>query len=145
MKGIGWWGSLVEGELSRWLGCSHRTNKELKQRRRRRQRERQKINRFRLIKQPLCTFITLFCKFLCRHCTSTKWKCLILLFVEDVTTRQWPSISFPELRYSILEFNSGKNCQYLTNWTRWNKRDKVWSSATSVFKWRFRNRRRCCC
>ena len=38
-----------------------------------------------------------------------------------------------------------KNCQNLTNLTRWNKRDKVWSSATSLFKWRFRNRGRRCC
>ena len=34
---------------------------------------------------------------------------------------------------------------------RWNKRDKVWGSASSLFKWRFRRRsrrrrrrRRCC-
>ena len=33
----------------------------------------------------------------------------------------------------------------MTNWTRWNKRDKVWSSVNSLFKWRFRSRRRCCC
>ena len=31
------------------------------------------------------------------------------------------------------------------NWTRWNKRDKVWSSATSLVEWRFRNRSRCRC
>ena len=37
-----------------------RDNRELKQRRRRRQRERQKSNRFRLVKQQLCTCITLF-------------------------------------------------------------------------------------
>ena len=52
---------------------------------------------------------------------------------------------FPELRYCPLEFNSRKNCQHLTNWTRWNKRDKVWSSATSLCKWRFRGRRCRCC
>ena len=38
-----------------------------------------------------------------------------------------------------------KNCQDFTNWARWNKRDKVWSSATSLFKQRFCRRRRCCC
>ena len=42
---------------------------ELMQRRRRRQRERQKSNRFRLTKQQLYVCITLFCTFLCRHCT----------------------------------------------------------------------------
>ena len=28
------------------------------------------------------------------------------------------------------------------NWTKWNKCDKVWSRAYSLFKWRFRSRRR---
>ena len=107
--------------------------RELKQRRRRRQRERQKSNRFRLAKQQLCTCITLFCTFLCRHCTTTTWKCLISRFVENANTRQQLYFSFAELWYSLLEFNSRKNCQHLTNWTRWNKRDKVWSSATSHF------------
>ena len=86
-----------------------------------------------------------FCKFLCRHCTTTTWKFIISRFVEDVNKRQRFSFSSPELRFSILEFNSRKNCQHLTNWTIWNKRDKVWSSATSLFKWRFRSCRRRCC
>ena len=34
-----------------------------------------------------------------------------------------------------------KNCQHLTNWTKWNKREKLGSSATSLFNWRFRSRR----
>ena len=52
------------------------------------------------------------------------------------------SFSFPDLWYSLLEFNSRKICQHLTNWTSWNKRDKVWSSANSLFKGRFCSRRR---
>ena len=115
-----------------------------KQQRRRRQRERQKSNWLRLAKQQLCTCITLFF-FLCRHSTTTTWKCLILRFSEDVNTRQRLSFSFPELWCSILEFNSRNICQHLTKWTRWNKRDKVWSSGTSLFKWRIRGRRRRCC
>ena len=79
----------------------------------------------------LCTCITLFETFFCRHCMTTTWKCLISRFVEDVNTRQRLSSSLSELRYSLLEFNSSKSCQDLTNWMRWNKRDKVWSSATS--------------
>ena len=82
------------------------------QRRRRLQRERQKSNRF------------------IRHCTTTKWKCLISRFVEDGNTRQRLSFSFPELWYSPLEFNSSKIWQHLTNW---NKRDKVWGSANLRF------------
>ena len=54
---------------------------------------------------------------------------------------------FPELWYSLLEFNSRKICQHFMNWMscNWDKRDKVWGSANSLFKWRFRNRRRHCC
>ena len=97
--------------------------------------------RFRLRKQQPCTCITLFPTFLCRHCTSRTWKCIISRFVEDVNTR--PQLS--ELWNNLLEFNSKKNFQHLTNWTRWIKRDKVWSSAASLFKWRFRSRCCRCC
>ena len=81
---------------------------ELKQWRWRRQRGRQKTNRFRLAKQQLCTCITLFCTFLYRHCTTTAWNFLISPFLENMNTRQRLSFSFPELRYSLLEFNSRK-------------------------------------
>ena len=98
-----------------------------------------------LAKQQLCTCITLFSTFLCRHCLTTTLNGLISRFVEDANTRQRLSFSFPELRCSLSEFNSTTNCQHLTKWSRWNKRDTVWSSATSLFKWRFRSRRRRCC
>ena len=73
------------------------------------------------------------------------WKCLISCFVENVNTRQQLSFSFPELRYSLLEFISRKICQHLTNWTGSNRRDKVWSSANSLFMWLFRSCHRRCC
>ena len=66
--------------------------------------------------------------------------------MEDVNTRQPLSFSFPELRYSSLEFISRENC--MPTFDKLNAighgimRDKVWSSATSLFKWRFRSRRR---
>ena len=105
----------------------------------------EKSNVFRLTKQQLCTCITLFCTFLNRHCTTTTWKCLISRFVEDGNTKQPVSFSFPELWYSLLEFSSRQSCQHLRNWTRWTKRETVWSRATLLFKWRFRSRRRRCC
>ena len=117
--------------------------RELEKRQQRRQRKRHKSNRFKLAKQQFCTCITLLCTFLCRHCASTTWECLISRFVEDVNTRQRLFSSFSGLLYSLLEFNSTKKCQDLTNWMRQNKCDKVWCSANSLFKWRFRNRRRC--
>ena len=89
--------------------------RKLKQRRHRRQRDRRK----KTIGKNGKTHA--FCTFLCRHCTTTTWKCK--------NSRQRLSLSFPELRYSLLECQY----QYLTNWTTWNKRDKVWSL-----------RRRCC-
>ena len=75
----------------------------------------------------------LFCTFLYCHWTTT----------DDghVNTRQWLSFSFPKLWYSLLEFNSRRNCQHWANWTQDNKDGKVWSSATSLFQWRFRSRR----
>ena len=63
---------------------------------------------FRLEKQQLCTCITLFCTFLCCRCTTTKWKCLILRFVEDVNTWELLSFSFPGRWYCILEFHYKK-------------------------------------
>ena len=60
-------------------------------------------------------------------------------------TRQRLSYSFLERRCSLLGFKSRKNCQHLTNWTRWNKCYKVFSSATSLFKRHFLNRRCRCC
>ena len=74
------------------------------------------------------------------------WKCQILKLL--VLWRTWTKTNdfiFLEPWYSLLEFNSRIVCQQLTNWTRWNKRDTVWSSANPLFKWRFRNRRRRCC
>ena len=86
-----------------------------------------------------CTCITDFCTFLCRRCTTTVWKCLNWRFVKAGNTGQQLSFSIPELWYSPLEFNYKTFCQDLTNWTRWNKRYKVWSIANSLFKWRFRS------
>ena len=55
----------------------------------RRQRKRQKIYRFGLAKQQLCTCRHAFCTFLGRRCTTTTYKCQISRFVdEDGSTRQ---------------------------------------------------------
>ena len=80
--------------------------------------------------------------FLCRRCTTMyNVKGLISRFVEDVNEDK--DFLFLFLNFdTVLDFNSRlKMCQHLTNWTRWNKLDKVWSSATVPFKWRFRSRR----
>ena len=41
-----------------------------------------------LAKQQLCTCSTLFCTFICRHCATTTWKCLISRFMEDINKRK---------------------------------------------------------
>ena len=79
-----------------------------RQRRRRLQLEQQKSNRCIVAKHQLCTCIKLFCTFLCRHCTTTTFECLISRFVKEGNTRQQLYFSFPELWYSPLEFSSKK-------------------------------------
>ena len=121
-------------------------NRELEHRRRRRKRERKKSNRLRLVKQQLCPRIMLFCTFLCCCCTTTTWKCLISRLWRMWTHETTTFLFFSWILIQSLEFNSRNICQHLTNWMSWNKRDKVWGRANSLFKWRFCNRhwRGCC-
>ena len=75
------------------------------------------------------------------------WMCLISRLVHWGRDREHKTTTLfflPQFQYSLLEFNSRKICQPFTNWTRWNKRDKVWARAYSLFKWRFRCRPRRC-
>ena len=50
--------------------------------------------------------------------------------------------SLHDYNVKVPKFNSKNIYQHLT---RWNKRDKVWGSANSLFRGRFRSRRRRCC
>ena len=118
------------------------TNREFMQRRRRRQRERQKSNRFWQAKQQLCRCITFFDTFLYLRCTTTTWNCLISRFVAGRGQKTTTFFFFSGTLMEPFRINSTKICQNLTNQTRWNKRDKVWVSTNSPFKWRFRSRRR---
>ena len=100
--------------------------------------------RFRLVKQQLFTCIILFWTFLCRHYRTTTWKCLISRFVEDVNTRK-RLFSFFLRSIQSLRLQLQKTFfQHFMTWTRWNKRDKVWSRANSLLGCRFRSRRRRC-
>ena len=75
-------------------------------------------------KQQLCTCSTLFCKFLCRHCTTTTWKCVISRFMEDVNKGRQSFFSLSEHGYSSQEFNSRRVRLHLTKQASWNKRVK---------------------
>ena len=112
-----------------------------------------KNNKFRLAKQQPCGWITLFCTLLCRPFTTTTWKCLISRCKTSSRPPQILKRTTTQDEFIFLSWNPiesfrihlQKICQHLTNWTRWNKRDKVWSSANSLFNWRFRRRWRTCC
>lgn len=99
----------------------------------------------RLAKQLLCTCITLFYTFPCRHCTTTMWKCLDFTFRRG---REHKTTTFFFFSWTLIQYfrtQLQRKCQILTNSTRWNKRDKGWSRATSLFRCRFRSRRSRCC
>ena len=117
----------------RWSVKVIGNKRELKQQQRWRQQERQKSNWFRMAKQQLCT---------CMHHAflyiSLPWlhdynvKVPNFTFCRGRERGQRLYFSLPELWNSLLEFNSRKIHHHLTNWTKWNKRDKVWSSANSL-------------
>ena len=75
-------------------------------------------------------------------------KCLISRFVEDMNTGQlfsFSGLNSTSREYRLLESTPGNFFQHLTNWTRRNKRDKVWNSVNSLLKWRFPSWHRRCC
>ena len=114
----------------------------IKQRWGRWQQEQQKSNRFRLAKQQLFVRAS---RFLYISLPSLHDYDVKLPNFTSYGRGENKTTTFPGLRSSPLEFNCRKTCQHLTNWTRWNNCDKVWSRAISLFKGRFRSRRRCCC
>ena len=74
-------------------------------------------------KQQLCTSSTLFGTFLCRHCTTTTWKCLISRFIDNVNKRR--------------RISPGRFAYVRQSW-------RVWIIALKfqiICKWYFR----CCC
>ena len=85
----------------------------------------------------LCACFTLFCTFLCRHCTITTWK-----FIFSPLYKEREHKTFSWIGQSHFEFNHREIRQILTNWPRWNYSGEVRNSANSheCFKWRFR----CC-
>ena len=78
-------------------------------------------NRLRLATQQLCTYTTLFCKFLCRFYTTTTWKCLIKIsrLLEDVNKWHQFSFSLPVLWYNPLGFIKFLPEKFAKNLTKW--------------------------
>ena len=99
-------------------------------------------NRLRLATQQLCTYTTLFCKFLCRFYTTTTWKCLIKIsrLLEDVNKWHQFSFSLPVLWYNplgFIKFLPEKFAKNLTQWMTWNNGDEVCNTVNSRFCCRF--------
>ena len=53
--------------------------------------------------------ITLFCTFLCRHCTTTTWKCLTARFMEDVNKRRRIFLCLSKLEHGSQETTPEKS------------------------------------
>ena len=99
-------------------------------------------NRLRLATQQLCTYTTLFCKFLCRFYTTTTWKCPIKIsrLLEDVNKWHQFSFSLPVVWYNplrFIKFLPEKFAKNLTKWMTWNNGDEVCNTVNSRFCCRF--------
>ena len=99
-------------------------------------------NRLRLATQQLCTYTTLFCKFLCRFYTTTTWKCLIKIsrLLEDVNKWHQFSVSLLVLWYNplgFIKFLPTKFAKNLTKWMTWNNGEEVCNTVNSSFCCRF--------
>ena len=94
-----------------------------------------KPSRFRLANNNFARASRFFVHF---FAFTARLRCEIANFESAkllVLCRTWPKTNdfiFLQPWYSLLEFNSRIVCQHLTNWTRRNKRDTVWSSANPL-------------
>ena len=93
-------------------------------------------------KQQFCACITLFCTFLCPHCTTTTWKCLISHCTEKVHKRRRDFLSLSALGYGTYAFNFRMVRLHLKMLVTWSNRDEDWKNTNSLFQPRFLCRRR---
>ena len=92
----GWICRLEGGENPTTVETLTCTSRDFKMPRRPRRQERQKSNR---LNRQNNNCITLFCTFLCRHCTTTTGKCLSSRFMEVLNKRRLKFLSRSELEY----------------------------------------------
>jgi len=81
-----------------------------------------------------------FCTFHCRRCKTTTWKGHISRFITRTLTQDndFLFISWTSIKSFTIQFK-----EKIAN-ICWIERE-VWGSASSLFNWRFRSRRRRCC
>ena len=103
--------------------------RELKKRRR--QRVRQKAIGLGWQNNNFARASRFFCSFLCRHCMSTTWLCLISRFLGDVNTSQKLPFSFPGLWYSQF-YNSTTKKQKKTKLLKIEKLNEIKKARQSL-------------
>ena len=88
-----------------------------------------------------CKSITLYCTFLSRHCTTTTWKCLTVVQMENTSDYE---IFLLFLNLDMVLRNSTLDWVHLhlTKLVTWSNRDEDWKNKNSLFQQRFRCRRR---
>ena len=94
-------------------------------------------------KQQLCTWITLFCTFLCRPCTTTTWNEQILSWLENGNGKAMNFTISLWIRTRSPTFSSKLTSLFSRNWVTWYKGQKVSEDETSIFQRRFHWHRRC--
>ena len=109
-------------------------NRDLEIRQRRRQQEPHKSNRFNNQNNNFCTCITLFCTFLCHHCTTTTWKCLISRCTEEVHSDDEVSSLFLSF-YMLLRNSTLGGIAYISQSK--SNRNEDWKNANSLFQRHF--------
>ena len=84
--------------------------------------------------------MTLFCTFLCLHCTATKWNDQILILLGTGNSKAINStISVRNGARSPL-FSSSQNSLLLSNRANSDNRENVWKDAKSIFERSFHGR-----
>ena len=66
-----------------------------------------------------------FFTFLCCHCTTTTWKCLMSRFMENVNKERRTFLSVSKLESRPQEINSSETRSHFTFSVNWNKREKT--------------------
>ena len=70
-------------------------------------------------------------------------KGLISRFIDNVNIRRRISLSLFKLEHFLNNSTPRTVCLHWTKWVSWDNRAEVFKNAKSLFKWRFRRRRRC--
>ena len=112
-------------------------NRKFKMKRRRESKKRNSLTRQNNNFARASRFFA-YTVFLCRHCTTSTWKCLISRFVKDVN-KQWQNF-FLFMNLDMVDRNSIPEevaCIWQSKWVR-NNHDRDWKNVSSLFMRRFR-------